>query len=110
MSIKSLDAASAYAQALQSTDKVGQSGKIDPASIGGGDNNSAFASLIEENIGDLTNATKTSELTSAKAIAGQADMVDVVTAVSNAELVVSTMTAVRDKVVASYNEIIKLPI
>lgn len=109
MSIKSLDAATAYSQALKSGSSLG-SETAGTTGIGLGQNESAFASLIEDTISDVSNATKTSELTSAKAIAGQADMVDVVTSISNAELVVSTMTAVRDKVVQAYQTIIKLPI
>lgn len=108
MSIKSLDAASAYAQALQSSQEAGGQttglGQADQAE------RAVFSSFVEDQLGDMRVATETSELTAAKAIAGQADMVDVVTAASNAELVVSTMTAVRDKVISSYNEIIKMPI
>ncbi|WND02145.1 flagellar hook-basal body complex protein FliE [Temperatibacter marinus] len=112
MSIKSLDAATAYAQALKSNDKIGGISGVkgaDPFATSQSDS-SAFSNLIEDAIGDVSDATKASELTGAKAIANQADMVDVVTAASNAELVVSTMTAVRDKVISSYNEIIKMPI
>jgi flagellar hook-basal body complex protein FliE len=41
---------------------------------------------------------------------GKANMTDVVMAVSNAELTVQTVTAVRDKVVAAYQEVLRMPI
>ena len=37
-------------------------------------------------------------------------MVDVVTAVAEAEATLQTVVAVRDKVIAAYNDIIKMPI
>lgn len=44
------------------------------------------------------------------ATTGKADMSEVVMAVSNAELTVQTVTAVRDKVVAAYQEVLRMPI
>jgi flagellar hook-basal body complex protein FliE len=41
---------------------------------------------------------------------GKANMTDVVMAVSNAELTVQTVTAVRDRVVAAYQEVLRMPI
>ena len=45
-----------------------------------------------------------------QALAGKADLADVVTAVSNAELTLQTVVAVRDRVVAAYLDILKMPI
>ena len=44
------------------------------------------------------------------ATTGKANMTDVVMAVSSAELAVQTVTAVRDKVVAAYQEVLRMPI
>lgn len=44
------------------------------------------------------------------AVTGKANMTDVVMAVSNAELTVQTVTAVRDRVVAAYQEVMRMPI
>jgi len=44
------------------------------------------------------------------ATTGKANMTDVVMAVSSAELTVQTVTAVRDKVVAAYQEVLRMPI
>ena len=47
----------------------------------------------------------------AQAVAtGKANMVDVVTAVAETETAVQTLVSVRDKVIAAYEEILKMPI
>jgi flagellar hook-basal body complex protein FliE len=45
-----------------------------------------------------------------KQVAGQADIVDVVNAVNSAELSLDTVVAVRDKVIAAYQNIMQMPI
>ena len=42
--------------------------------------------------------------------AGKANMVDVVTAVTETEVAIDTLVSVRDKVIAAYEEIMKMPI
>jgi flagellar hook-basal body complex protein FliE len=44
------------------------------------------------------------------ATAGKANVTDVVTAVSAAEVTLQAVTAVRDKAVAAYQEILRMPI
>ncbi len=56
--------------------------------------------------GELPGALSPMELQ----IAGEADLKDVITAVANAEQTLETVVAVRDKVLAAYNEILKMPI
>jgi flagellar hook-basal body complex protein FliE len=41
---------------------------------------------------------------------GKGDMVDVVTAISETELAMNTMVAVRDRVISAYEEIMRMPI
>ncbi len=41
---------------------------------------------------------------------GKSNMVDVVTAVAETEVAVDAVVAVRDKVIAAYEEIMKMPI
>jgi len=42
--------------------------------------------------------------------AGKANIVDVVTAVAETEVAIDTLVSVRDKVVAAYEEIMRMPI
>lgn len=109
MNIKQLDAVNAYNQATKKAMDTGVGARdgLDGMAEGG---NSAFSSLIAESMGDVKQATSTMEVTAAKALVDQADMVDVVTAVSNAEMVVNTVVTVRDKVISAYNDILKMPI
>ena len=45
-----------------------------------------------------------------KAVKGTADIQEVVMAVSNAEVALQTVVAVRDKVVSAYQDILQMPI
>ena len=81
-----------------------------------GDNGAAAAA--GETFGDLlkqaaTDSVKTgseSEKQSLLATAGKANVTDVVSAVSAAEVTLQAVTAVRDKAVAAYQEILRMPI
>ena len=44
------------------------------------------------------------------AAAGKAELADVITAVSNAEVTLQTVVAIRDRVIAAYQEIMRMPI
>ena len=50
------------------------------------------------------------ESASAKQVAGKGDLIDVVTAIGAAETALDTMVAVRDRVIASYEEIMRMSI
>ena len=50
------------------------------------------------------------EKMSAQAAAGKADVTDVVAAVSNAEISLQLVVAVRDRAVQAYQDIIRMPI
>jgi flagellar hook-basal body complex protein FliE len=43
-------------------------------------------------------------------VKGKADMIDVVTAVSESETAIETLVAVRDRVVAAYEEIMRMSV
>ena len=81
-----------------------------------GDNGAATAA--GETFGDLlkqaaTDSVKTgaeSEKQSLMATAGKANVTDVVTAVPAAEVTLQAVTAVRDKAVGAYQEILRMPI
>src|ERR1044071_6298456 len=81
------------------------------------DEGSAAASA-GETFGDLlkqaaSNSVKTgaeSEKQSLMATAGKANVTDVVSAVSAAEVTLQAVTAVRDKAVAAYQQILRMPI
>jgi flagellar hook-basal body complex protein FliE len=69
-----------------------------------------FANLIENVAEQSLQSVQMAEKASVQGIAGKADLTDVVTAVSNAELTLQTVVAVRDRVIGAYLDILKMPI
>ncbi|WP_374304361.1 flagellar hook-basal body complex protein FliE [Ferrovibrio sp.] len=69
-----------------------------------------FGDMLGEALQQAVDASKQSEVTSARAVAGKADVTDVVTAVTNAEVALDTVVAVRDRVINAYQEIMRMPI
>lgn len=63
--------------------------------------------------GILRQTAETGRAADKQAIAaaqGKADMVDVVTAVAESETAIQTLVAVRDRVIAAYEDIMRMPI
>lgn len=69
-----------------------------------------FSSMLRSAVLQAEEDNKQAELMSMKAVKGTADMQEVVMAVSNAEVALQTVVAVRDKVVSAYQEIMQMPI
>ncbi len=69
-----------------------------------------FAGLVSEAVGSLHQGLAASETASASALAGNADLTGLVTAVANAELMLQTVVNVRDKAIQAYQEILRMPI
>ena len=70
----------------------------------------SFGALVGNALQDAITTEYKAEGTSEKAIAGQTGLNDLVTAVSNAELTLNTVVAIRDRVISAYTDIIKMPI
>lgn len=102
-SIASPIAAAAYYQAMQG--QAGVTGLAKPGGEGGG-----FAAVLEEAAKSAIETVGAAEQTSMKAAAGEADLLEVVSSVHDAESALRTVVAVRDKVVASYQEVLRMPI
>lgn len=69
-----------------------------------------FGQLVQAAVRDAAIATSTAEATAAQVAAGRGDIVDVVTAIAAAETQLETVMAVRDQVIAAYQEILRMPI
>ena len=108
MDLKSIEANSAYAEALsRAATDAGSAASGVPT---GGGSEGGFAALLSNLTSQVEASTANAEVVSAQAVAGQAGLVDVVTAVNNAEMVLETVTTVRDRVVRAYEEIMRMPI
>ena len=101
-------AASAYAQAAS---RIAGGGAGDAGAVTGpGSAGPSFADMVKDSIGGAIETAKGSETASLKGISGKADVVDLVTAVNEAEMTLQTVVAVRDRVVQAYQEIMRMPI
>lgn len=75
--------------------------------VGGGLN---FADLMKSGIQDVVSNLKSGEAASASAVAGKADLSDVVQSITKAEMTLQTVVAIRDRLVSAYQDILRMPI
>jgi flagellar hook-basal body complex protein FliE len=69
-----------------------------------------FSEVLQQVAKDAVDTTRKAETASLQAVEGKADLQQVVNAVTAAELTVQTVTAVRDRVISAYQEILRMPI
>jgi flagellar hook-basal body complex protein FliE len=95
-----INAAGAYA----ATQRLASPG-AKPAGGAGG-----FAEALGNVLQNVADAGRQADAQTGRAMQGKADMVDVVTAVTESETALETLVAVRDKVIAAYEEIMRMPV
>jgi flagellar hook-basal body complex protein FliE len=95
-------AASAALQAYRSMSAVGgdAAGSTQPS----------FGSSLQTALEGVMGQGHAAEGLAMKAVAGEGNIIDVVSAVSKAELSLQTTIAVRDRVVQAYQDIMRMPI
>jgi flagellar hook-basal body complex protein FliE len=69
-----------------------------------------FGQMLSQVLSDAMSSTKAAETQMANQVAGKAELIDVVTAISSAEASLETVMAVRDQVIQAYQEILRMPI
>ncbi len=94
-------AIAAYSQALQRS----QANDAGPAAAA-----SSFGALLEQTLSEAIDAGHKSEVIATAAVNGQTSLQEVVEAVNAAELTLQTVVAVRDRMIAAYQEIMRMPI
>jgi flagellar hook-basal body complex protein FliE len=97
-------AANAYAALARLTEGVGGAAK------GAESAGPSFASVLKDMVGAVTEAGHKSDMQATAMVSGKANVVDVVTAVAETEVAIQTLVSVRDRVIQSYEEIMKMPI
>jgi flagellar hook-basal body complex protein FliE len=70
----------------------------------------SFGSVLKDVINAVSESAQKSDAQAQAVAAGKANMIDVVTAVSETETAAQTLVSVRDKVIAAYEDILKMPI
>lgn len=74
------------------------------------DNAPSFADTMVKALDQAAQTGHTADQQAMQAIAGNGNLTDVVTALSHAEMTLQTATAIRDRVVQAYQDIMKMPI
>ena len=103
-----LAAASAYANVARIASDVSSLALGRQPAEATGD--TSFASVLKEAIGSVADMGRKSDAQTRAAANGKANIVDVVTAVSETEVAIDAVVAVRDRVIAAYEDIMKMPI
>jgi flagellar hook-basal body complex protein FliE len=71
---------------------------------------SNFEMMLKQAIQDTVATSRSAETTAAQHVLGEASVREVVEAVTRAEMGLQTASAVRDRVIAAYQDIIRMPI
>ncbi len=85
----------------------------DKTSLGlGGDaaQGADFGKFLAQSLQGVVDSGKASDQASLDLVNGKANVVDVVTAISQTEIAMESMVAIRDKVISAYEEIMRMPI
>jgi flagellar hook-basal body complex protein FliE len=98
-------AANAYASLARMMSE-GASG----AANGSDANGPSFGALLKDAIGSVMDAGRKSDAQTVAMANGKANVMDVVTAVAETDVAVSTLVSVRDRVIQSYEDIMRMPI
>jgi len=96
-------AANAYASAARVLDS-GAAAKVADST------GPSFGDVLKDAIGGVLDTGRKSDAQTVAMASGQANVMDVVTAVAETDVAVSTLVSVRDKVIQSYEDIMKMAI
>ena len=99
-----MDLAALRAYAAASQGAAPQANQAQPADAAG------FADMVMNAVGDVEATVANAEQMTVQAATGQAELVDVVTAVAAAEVQLETVVAVRDQVIRAYQDVLRMPI
>jgi flagellar hook-basal body complex protein FliE len=97
-------AANAYASLARIMDSGGAGKGLES---GGGQ---SFGAVLKEALGSVMDAGRKSEAQTVAMASGKANVMDVVTAVAETDVALSTLVSVRDQVIQAYQDILKMQI
>jgi flagellar hook-basal body complex protein FliE len=95
-------AITAYAQAAKAAAGAGDAAAAVPGA--------SFGEMLTNVLGDAMTSGRAAEAKAGALVQGKGDIVDVVTAVNAAEMTLETVVAIRDRVIAAYQDIMRMPI
>ena len=108
MKLDAANAAIAYADALQRAriSPGAAQGGIEKTGTGG----AGFADMVKDVIQQSAQSLAVGEQAAVERLTSDSEIVDLVTAVTNAEITLQAVVAVRDRVIQAYQDIIQMPI
>ncbi len=110
MAAPATSAVNLAATAYSAAQKYADPSKLTSIQSIGDQPNGGFGDMLQNALNKVSVAGTKADTQSIKAISGKADLVDVVTAVAESEAALETLVAVRDKVIAAYEEIMRMPV
>ena len=99
--------ASAYSSAAR---LIGEQGRSSLTGLGDKAQAPDFGKLVADGMQSVVDAGKVSDQLSLDLVNGKANVVDVVTAISQTEMAMESMVTIRDRVISAYEEIMRMPI
>jgi flagellar hook-basal body complex protein FliE len=87
-----------------------ESGGAEKGAQTGGGSGPSFSAMLKDAVGSVLESGKKSDAQTMAMTSGKANVMDVVTAVAETDVAVSTLVSVRDRVIQSYEDIMKMPI
>jgi flagellar hook-basal body complex protein FliE len=99
-------AANAYAALARMTERT----KNLAGDAGAPESGPNFGAMLKDVMESVTELGRKSDAQAQAVAMGKANMIDVVTAVAESETAVQALVSVRDKVIAAYEDILKMPI
>jgi flagellar hook-basal body complex protein FliE len=100
-------AANAYTALARIMDHGGAGKASETGMPGGG---ASFGAMLKDAIGSVLETGRKSDAQTVAMASGKANVMDVVTAVAETDVAVSPLVSVRDRVIQSYEDIMKMPI
>ncbi|ODT73066.1 MAG: flagellar hook-basal body protein FliE [Pelagibacterium sp. SCN 63-23] len=70
----------------------------------------SFADILAQNVQGVVDQGKVSDQMAMDMVSGKANVVDMVTALSETEMAIESMVTIRDRVISAYEEIMRMPI
>jgi len=99
-------AANAYASLARLTGGAAGLAKSGSDGSGGPD----FGALVKQAMTSVMESGHKADAQTQAAVVGKANVIDVVTAVAETEVAIDALVSVRDRVIRSYEDILKMPI
>ena len=99
-------AANAYASLAKIASPAGSSPAGGAAATGG----TSFGAMLKDALGSVMDTGRKSDAQTLAMAGGKSNVMDVVTAVAETDVAVSTLVSVRDRVIQSYEDIMRIPI